>query len=236
MSISALPSTGSGAEPPVVVVENVTKTYALGVVAVPVLKGVSFSLRRGELVSIMGASGSGKSTLLNILGCLDTPTSGRFLLDGIPVDTLDDDALSTIRARAIGFVFQRFHLIKYLSVLENTKLALEFLNMPEREADALARHWLGKVKLEHRLDHYPYQLSGGERQRVAIARALIKTPKLILADEPTGNLDLKVGAEIMNLFRDLNRELGLTIVIVTHAREIADQTERCIVIRDGVLQ
>jgi len=219
-----------------VVLENITKDYRLGQVEVKVLKGVSFSLAAGELVSIMGASGSGKSTLLNILGCLDTPTTGRYLLEQTPVDTLDDNRLSEIRARSIGFVFQRLHLIKYLTVLENTTLPIEFLNMPEREADALARKWLGMVKLDHRLDHFPHQLSGGERQRVAIARALIKTPKLILADEPTGNLDLKVGAEIMGLFQELNRTLGLTIVIVTHAREIADQTQRCITIRDGLLQ
>ncbi|MFZ2959422.1 MAG: ABC transporter ATP-binding protein [Candidatus Ozemobacteraceae bacterium] len=219
-----------------VVLENVTKDYRLGLVEVKVLKGISFALKAGELVSIMGASGSGKSTLLNILGCLDTPTTGRYLLENTPIDTLDDNRLSEIRARSIGFVFQRFHLIKYLSVLENTKLPMEFLNMQEGEADALARKWLAKVKLEHRLDHFPHQLSGGERQRVAIARALIKTPKLILADEPTGNLDEKVGHEILGLFKELNRELGLTIVIVTHAREIADQTQRCITIRDGLLQ
>ena len=219
-----------------VVLENVTKDYRLGMVEVKVLKGVSFTLGAGELVSIMGASGSGKSTLLNILGCLDTPTTGRYLLEQTPIDTLNDNRLSEIRARSIGFVFQRFHLIKYLSVLENTKLPMEFLNMPEREADELARKWLGMVKLDHRLDHFPHQLSGGERQRVAIARALIKTPKLILADEPTGNLDMRVGAEIMGLFQELNRSLGLTIVIVTHAKEIADQTHRCITIRDGLLQ
>ncbi|MFZ2956212.1 MAG: ABC transporter ATP-binding protein [Candidatus Ozemobacteraceae bacterium] len=219
-----------------VVLENITKDYRLGLVEVKVLKGVSFALKAGELVSIMGASGSGKSTLLNILGCLDTPTTGRYLLESIPIDTLDDNRLSEIRARSIGFVFQRFHLIKYLSVLENTKLPMEFLNMPTGEADALARKWLAKVKLEHRLDHFPHQLSGGERQRVAIARALIKTPKLILADEPTGNLDEKVGHEILGLFKELNSELGITIVIVTHAKEIADQTHRCITIRDGLLQ
>ena len=219
-----------------VILENITKDYHLGRVEVNVLKGVSFRLRAGELVSIMGASGSGKSTLLNIIGCLDTPTTGRYLLDNIPINTLDDNRLSEIRARSIGFVFQQFHLIKYLTVLDNTKLPMEFLNMPESEADALARKWLQKVKLDHRLDHYPNQLSGGERQRVAIARALIKTPKLILADEPTGNLDVKVGHEIIELFKELNRELGITIVIVTHAKEIAEQTQRCITIRDGLLQ
>ncbi|HOY66086.1 MAG TPA: ABC transporter ATP-binding protein [Candidatus Ozemobacteraceae bacterium] len=216
--------------------EEIRKTYKLGIVDVPVLRGVSLHIARGEFVSIMGASGSGKSTLLNILGCLDVPTSGRYLLEDQAVDVLADNALSDLRARFIGFVFQRFHLIKYLSVLDNTKLTMEFINMADREADEAARHWLGRVRMDHRLDHYPHQLSGGERQRVAIARALIKTPKLILADEPTGNLDEAVGNEIIGLFRELNRELGLTIIMVTHSPEIASRTDRIIHIRDGLIQ
>jgi putative ABC transport system ATP-binding protein len=216
--------------------EDIRKDYQLGIVDVKVLRGVSLHIAQGEFVAVMGASGSGKSTLLNILGCLDTPTTGRYLLEGTPIDSLDDNALSEVRARAIGFVFQRFHLIKFLSVLDNTKLPMEFLNLRDAEADAAARHWLTRVRIEHRLDHFPYQLSGGERQRVAIARALIKTPKIILADEPTGNLDEAVGKEIIQLFRELNRELGITVIMVTHSPEIAAVTDRTIHIRDGLIQ
>ncbi len=219
-----------------VVLENIRKDYKLGIVDVNVLKGVSLRIAPGELVAVMGASGSGKSTLLNIIGCLDTPTSGKYLLDGRTVDSLDDNALSGIRAASIGFVFQRFHLIKYLSVLDNVKLPMEFLGLGRRRADDLAREWLGKVRMDHRLDHFPHQLSGGERQRVAIARALIKTPRLILADEPTGNLDEKVGQEIVTLFQQLNRDHGITVIIVTHSRELAAATNRCIVIKDGLIQ
>ncbi|NLI79138.1 MAG: ABC transporter ATP-binding protein [Candidatus Riflebacteria bacterium] len=216
--------------------ENIRKDYRLGIVEVPVLRGVSLHIAEGEFVAVMGASGSGKSTLLNILGCLDTPSSGRYLLEGTPIDSLTDNALSEVRARSIGFVFQRFHLIKFLSVLDNTKMPMEFLNVKDAEADTAARRWLGRVRMEHRLDHFPHQLSGGERQRVAIARALIKTPKIILADEPTGNLDEKVGHEIIQLFRDLNRELRVTVIMVTHAPDIAAVADRTIHIRDGLIQ
>jgi putative ABC transport system ATP-binding protein len=214
--------------------ENLCKTYTMGAIDVPVLKGVNTSIGTGELLAIMGPSGSGKSTLMNILGCLDTPTSGRYLLDEEAVDAMTDNQLSELRARAIGFVFQQFHLLKYLSVLDNVKIPLEFLGLSDREADDRARQWLTRVHLEHRLDHLPHQLSGGERQRVAIARALVKSPRLVLADEPTGNLDEKVGREIVALFRELNRELGITIIIVTHSAELAAQTQRVINIRDGV--
>jgi len=216
-------------------IENIRKNYKLGSVDVEVLRGVSFFIREGEFISIMGPSGSGKSTLMNIIGCLDTPTSGSYRFEGVPVDTMSDNHLSDMRARSIGFIFQQFHLIKYLTVLDNVKFPLEFLNVGDNAADARARNWLQKVRLDHRLDHLPSQLSGGERQRVAIARALVKNPKLILADEPTGNLDAKVGLEIMDLFRNLNRELGITIVVVTHAREVAALTDRCLTIGDGVL-
>ncbi|MBU1108769.1 MAG: ABC transporter ATP-binding protein [Candidatus Riflebacteria bacterium] len=217
-------------------VDNMVKHYNLGLVDVPVLQGLSFSINPGEFLSIMGPSGSGKSTLMNILGCLDTPTSGSYMLEGVAVETLNDDQLSDIRAKAIGFIFQQFHLLKYLTVLDNVKFPLEFLNVSNHEADVQARKWLERVKLSHRLDHLPRQLSGGERQRTAIARALVKNPKLILADEPTGNLDAKVGLEIIQLFRSLNKELGITIIIVTHAREVAEMTDRCLVMSDGRLQ
>jgi len=217
-------------------VENITKNYNLGLVDVPVLRGVSFSIRSGEFLSIMGPSGSGKSTLMNILGCLDTATSGNYFLEGTPIETMSDNQLSDIRAKTIGFIFQQFHLLKYLNILDNVKFPLEFLNYSNRDAEALARQWLERVQLGHRLDHLPRQLSGGERQRVAIARALVKSPKLVLADEPTGNLDAKVGQEIIDLFRMLNKEYGITIIIITHSKEVAEQTDRCLIMSDGQLK
>jgi len=218
-----------------VVVEDLRKEYRLGDVVVPVLKGVSFGIGRGELVSIMGPSGSGKSTLMNLIGCLDTPTAGTYALDGQPVAALSDDRLSEVRARHIGFVFQSFCLIKYLTVLENVLLPTEYLDMDEHEAEGMARTWLERVGLGHRLTHLPHQLSGGERQRVAIARALVKEPKLILADEPTGNLDCRAESEVIAAFREVNEEMGVTIVVVTHSDEVAARTPRCIRLRDGVL-
>ena len=217
-------------------VENLHKTYKLGMIDVPVLRGISISIEKGEFVSIMGPSGSGKSTLMNILGCLDTPTSGKYFLENKPVSSMNDNQLSELRAKHIGFVFQQFHLIKYLSILDNVKLPLEFLNVPSGEADDLARRWLKKVRMDHRLDHLPRQLSGGERQRVAIARALVKTPNLILADEPTGNLDARVGREIMDLFCELNSELGITIAIVTHSQDLSKMTQKVFTIMDGIAQ
>ncbi len=217
-------------------VDNIVKHYNLGLVDVPVLKGVSFSIKKGEFLSIMGPSGSGKSTLMNILGCLDTATSGNYFLEGTSIETMTDNQLSDIRAKTIGFIFQQFHLLKYLTVLDNVKFPLEFLNFSNKDADIQAKKWLDRVQLGHRLDHLPRQLSGGERQRVAIARALVKHPKLILADEPTGNLDVKVGLEIMQLFRSLNKEFGITIIIITHSREVAEMTDRCLVMSDGQLK
>lgn len=219
-----------------IAVENIVKHYNLGLVDVPVLQGVSFSIKQGEFLAIMGPSGSGKSTLMNILGCLDTATSGNYYLEGTSIETMSDNQLSDIRAKTIGFIFQQFHLLKYLTVLDNVKFPLEFLNYSNKDAQDLARTWLERVQLGHRLDHLPRQLSGGERQRVAIARALVKSPKLILADEPTGNLDAKVGQEIIDLFRKLNQEFKITIIIVTHSREVAEQTDRCLVMSDGQLK
>jgi ABC-type lipoprotein export system ATPase subunit len=214
---------------------DLRKTYDLGELEVSVLKGISFAIAASEFVSIMGPSGSGKSTLLNILGCLDSPSAGTYELDGRALVGLDDDALSKVRAREIGFVFQKFCLIKYLTVLDNVLLPLEYLNVDGDRAERTAREILARVRLDHRLDHRPGQLSGGECQRVAIARALVKGPRLILADEPTGNLDRRVEEEIIGLFRELNEQIGVTIVLVTHSSEVAAMTDRTIVIRDGVL-
>ena len=217
-------------------VANLVKRYAMGAGELEVLKGISFAVARREFVSITGPSGSGKSTVMNILGCLDTPSSGSYQLSGQAVEGLHDDQLSEVRARHIGFVFQRFCLIKYLSVLENVVLPLEYLDVDPGEAEQRAREMLERVRLSHRLHHVPHQLSGGECQRVAIARALVKKPGLILADEPTGNLDSRVQDEVIAVFRELNRDLGVTIVVVTHSPEVAARTERSIVIRDGEIQ
>ncbi|MBI3892436.1 MAG: ABC transporter ATP-binding protein [Candidatus Wallbacteria bacterium] len=215
---------------------DVRKNYKLGDVDVEVLKGVTLSVDEGEHVSIMGPSGSGKSTLLHILGCLDTPTSGVYRLANRDVGRLTDSQLATVRAREIGFVFQQFCLIKYLSVLDNVVLALEYLNVEYREARRTAISWLERVHLGHRLTHVPRQLSGGERQRVAIARAVSKTPKLVLADEPTGNLDSRTQEEIIELFGELNRDLGLTIMVITHSPEVAARTRRTIALKDGAVR
>lgn len=217
-------------------VENLVKRFPMAGGALDVLKGVSFAVADREFVSITGPSGSGKSTVMNILGCLDTPSSGTYRLAGRAVEGLSDDELSDVRAQHIGFVFQRFCLIKYLSVLENVLLPLEYLQADPAEAARRAREMLERVRLGHRLDHLPHQLSGGECQRVAIARALVKKPGLILADEPTGNLDSRVQDEVIDVFRELNRDMGVTIVVVTHSPDVAARTARSIVIRDGEIQ
>jgi putative ABC transport system ATP-binding protein len=217
-------------EPPVLEVRDVTKHYRMGTEVVRALDGVSLAIRRGEYVAIMGASGSGKSTLLNILGCLDLPTSGQYLLGGQDVATLSQSALALVRGRRVGFVFQTFELLPRATALKNVELPLVYARVPRRRERAVEA--LKRVGLGERMSHRPNQLSGGQRQRVAIARALGQRPDILLADEPTGNLDSKTGQEILALFEQLNRE-GQTIVIVTHDPGIARRCRRVIHISDG---
>ena len=217
-------------------VAELTKTYHLGSVEVPALRGVSFRIERGEVVAIMGQSGSGKSTLMHILGCLDLPTSGQYLLDGVNIAGMNEDQLAVIRNREIGFVFQMFNLLPRMTVRRNAELPLMYNSGEgEKEARHRAEAILEAVGLGDRMNHRPTELSGGQQQRVAIARALINEPALLLADEPTGNLDSHTGAEIMNLLLALNKERGLTLVIVTHDPSIAAQTRRVIRLRDGLI-
>lgn len=211
---------------------GVKKAYGTGGAALMVLHGIDFAVDPGEFVGIVGASGSGKSTLLNILGCLDRPTEGSYVLGGKDVSELNDDRLSAIRNEMIGFVFQSFQLVPQLTVLENVELPLYYKRVPRRHRHDRCLRLLEAVGLAHRLKHYPPQLSGGERQRAAIARALVNEPRMLLADEPTGNLDSKSGDEVMRLFRDLHAE-GRTILMVTHNPEIAAQLPRVIEIKDG---
>ncbi|HQR68127.1 MAG TPA: ABC transporter ATP-binding protein [Thermoanaerobaculia bacterium] len=222
-----------GAEP-LCRAENLSRAFRTAAHEVAALRGVSFSIPRGARVGVMGPSGSGKSTLLGILGCLDRPTSGRYLLDGRDVAELSDDELSDIRAETVGFVFQSYNLIAELDVLESICLPLEYRGVSRAEAVARARHVAGEVGLGDRLDHRPWQLSGGEQQRVAIARAYAGRPRLLLADEPTGNLDSETSREIVRLLLDLNRE-GVALVVVTHNEELAPLFESVLRIRDGRL-
>jgi putative ABC transport system ATP-binding protein len=215
-------------------VATVTKTYTLGEMRVEALRGVSFTIARGEYVAIMGPSGSGKSTLMNVLGCLDRPTTGRYLLDGIDVSTLDDDALAAIRLRKLGFVFQGFNLLARTSAVKNVALPLFYAGLPARERNARAAERLHEVGLGARLEHKPSELSGGQQQRVAIARALVNDPAVLLADEPTGNLDSQTSEEIMALFHDLHLK-GRTIIMVTHDEDVARHAGRVIRVRDGQL-
>jgi putative ABC transport system ATP-binding protein len=211
--------------------QNITKTYHMGQTVVKALDGVSFSIKKGEMVAIMGASGSGKSTLMNIIGCLDTPSSGKYLLDGKEVNGISDGDLATVRNRKIGFVFQQFNLLARTSALDNVELPLVYGRGSLQHNRAL--QVLEKVGMGKRTRHTPNQLSGGEQQRVAIARALINQPPLLLADEPTGNLDSRTSAEIIDLLQKLNREEGITVILVTHDSGIGAQSQRIITLRDG---
>jgi len=215
-----------------ITLQEVTKTYRLDGVEVQALRGISLEIGAGEWVAIMGPSGSGKSTLMNIIGCLDTPTSGKYILDGVDVSSLNDDQLAEIRSRKLGFVFQSYNLLPRITALENAELPMVYnhtANRRQRAADALTRVGLGD-----RLHHRPNQLSGGQQQRVAIARSLVNNPPVLLADEPTGNLDSKAGEEIMGILRSLHQQ-GLTIVLVTHDPGVAAKAQRIVRLRDGIV-
>ena len=219
--------------PPPIQTCDLTKSYSLGEVTVRALQGVSLTIERGSFVAIMGASGSGKSTLMNLLGCLDRPTSGTYLLDGIPVEALDRDQLAEIRNRKIGFVFQNFNLLPRMTAIENVQLPLLYSAEGGTDPDERARNVLARVGLAGREHSLPTQLSGGQQQRVAIARALINEPEILLADEPTGQLDSRTGAEIMGILTNLNQTHGLTIVVVTHSDEVARFANRIVTFCDG---
>jgi putative ABC transport system ATP-binding protein len=224
----------AGAAASVLQAEGITKVYRTGDVAVPALRGVSLSLAAGDFVAVMGASGSGKSTFMNIAGCLDRPTAGVYRLDGQDVSGLSRDALARMRGRTLGFVFQGFNLLRRTSALENVELPMLYLGVAARERRARGVEALEKVGLARRLDHTPAQLSGGQQQRVAIARALVNRPKLLLADEPTGNLDSRTSVEVMALFQRLNDD-GLTILLVTHEPDVAEHARRIVTFKDGLI-
>jgi putative ABC transport system ATP-binding protein len=219
----------------IITIENVGKTYETGALRVCALEEVNLDIKQGDFISIMGPSGSGKSTLMHILGCLDKPSSGTYYLKGTRVETLNDTQLSRMRNKEIGFVFQFFNLLPQIDALHNVELPLVYAGCSARERRRLSEKQLDLVGLPHRAPHLPNELSGGERQRVAIARALVNDPSIVLADEPTGNLDTKTGHDIMALFREIN-DRGKTIIVVTHEREIALHSNRVIHIRDGKVQ
>jgi len=219
---------------PVIEIHDIIKTYHLGRVDVPALRGVDLAVHSGEMVAIMGPSGSGKSTLMNIIGCLDTPSAGAYFLDGLDVSSLSDDQLAEVRNKKIGFVFQSFNLLPRVTALSNVELPLIYAGLKERRPRAIEA--LERVGLGDRMDHKPNELSGGQQQRVAIARAIVNRPSLILADEPTGALDSRTSEEIMALFQSLNRDDGITVVFVTHERDVALHTSRIVHLRDGRVQ
>jgi putative ABC transport system ATP-binding protein len=219
----------------IIQLENLTKTYHVGETEVRALRGVTYSIKEGDFVAIMGASGSGKSTMMNIIGCLDKPSTGTYLLDGVDIAKLDRNQLASIRNQKIGFVFQSFNLLSRTSALENAELPLLYSNVPGKERTRRAMESLALVGLKGRETHKTNQLSGGEQQRVAIARALLNTPQIILADEPTGNLDSKTSDEIMGIFKDLNNVKGISIIMVTHEMDIGMCAKRRIHMKDGLI-
>lgn len=237
-------TTGAEAEPrvpesaarPILEIDHLHKVYKTGDVEVHALRGVSLTIREGEFVAIMGTSGSGKSTMMNILGCLDRPTRGKYILDGHDVSQLSKDQRADIRNTKIGFVFQGFNLLSRTSALENVELPMLYANVPTEVRHKRAHEALTAVGLAGREYNHPNQLSGGQQQRVAIARSLVNNPSLILADEPTGNLDTRTSIEVMEIFQRLNREKGITIVLVTHEQDIAEYTQRVVVFRDGKIK
>jgi putative ABC transport system ATP-binding protein len=215
--------------------QDVRKTYQMGAVIVEALRGVTFDIQPGEYISIMGPSGCGKSTMLNLLGCLDRPSSGNYHLGGEDVSSMDDDSLSAVRGARLGFVFQSYNLIQQLTVVENIEIPLYYQERPEAESRELARRMAARVGLEERLAHKPFELSGGQQQRVAIARALVNDPLVILADEPTGNLDSTSGTEVLKLFDELHAQ-GKTLILVTHDPGVGQRASRTIRLRDGRIE
>jgi putative ABC transport system ATP-binding protein len=225
---------GADGSTPLIQLEDVTKVYQMGDVQVRAVRGISLRVSQGEFVAIMGASGSGKSTLMNIVGCLDRPSTGKYLLEGREVSHLSRDELAAIRNRTVGFVFQSFNLLSRTTALENVELPLVYAGLSRRERHKRAAEALRRVGLGDRIEHHPNQLSGGQQQRVAIARALVGNPKLILGDEPTGNLDSQTSIEVMSLLQELGRS-GITILLVTHEADIARFASRVILLKDGVI-